>query len=147
MCFLDSHFLLITFLYRHISFQKLSLLLVHKQNFTYFKELLQMYSQDVVGGRWRIRYEKLTSIDHEKAAARPRRRWAMKMNGRFRGIRLPRCRKLNWRAFAILISPKRIAEMYGEIINRMKMMDDICPGIVFSGHWGLPVLSHSIIRM
>ncbi|KAE9446725.1 hypothetical protein C3L33_21367, partial [Rhododendron williamsianum] len=102
---------------------------------------------DVVGGRWRIRYEKLTGIDHEKAAARPRRRWAMKMNGRFRGIRLPRCRKLNWRAFAILMSPKRIAEMYGEIINRMKMMDDICPGIVFSGHWGLPVLSHSIIRM
>lgn len=106
-----------------------------------------MNFQDVVKGRGRIRYEKLTSIDHEKTAARPRRRWVMKMNGRFRGIRLPPCRKLNWRPFSILISPKRIAEMYVGIINRMKMMDDICPGIVYSGHWGLPVLSHSIIRI
>ncbi|KAH7835117.1 hypothetical protein Vadar_023018 [Vaccinium darrowii] len=101
-----------------------------------------MSFQDVVGGRWRYRYEKLTSIDHEKAAARPKRRRAMKMNGKFRGIRLSRWRKLNWKAFSMFISPRRIAEMYGEIIKRMKMMDDICPALVFSGQWGLPVVSH-----
>ncbi|KAI8028047.1 hypothetical protein LOK49_LG02G02521 [Camellia lanceoleosa] len=100
--------------------------------------LLQMGFQD---DRWRTRYEKLTSIDDEKTA-RPRRRWVTKMNGKLRGLRLSRSRRVNWKAFSIVILPRKITDMYADIVSRTKM-DDICPTIVFSGPWGLPFLSHS----
>ncbi|KAL6951973.1 hypothetical protein U1Q18_035595, partial [Sarracenia purpurea var. burkii] len=91
-------------------------------------------------GRWRSRYEKLSSIDEK--GARPRRGWVTKMNGKLKGLRLSRSRKLNWKAFSIVLSPRRIAEMYNDIVNRL-MMDDTGPSIIFSGQWGLPVLSPS----
>ncbi|XAR52783.1 hypothetical protein NMG60_11021036 [Bertholletia excelsa] len=99
--------------------------------------------QYVVEGRQRARYERLTSIDEK--VARPRRRWVAKMNGKLKGLRIPRSRKLNWRAFSLVLLPRRIVEIYAEVLGRMKM-DDMYPTIVFSGQWGLPMLSYSSSR-
>ncbi|KAF5952073.1 hypothetical protein HYC85_010017 [Camellia sinensis] len=68
-----------------------------------------------------------------KRQPRPRRRWVTKMNGKLRGLRLSRSRRVNWKAFSIVILPRKITDMYADIVSRMKM-DDICPTIVFSGH-------------
>ncbi|XP_052192634.1 uncharacterized protein LOC127801474 [Diospyros lotus] len=100
-----------------------------------------MAAQDIAGGRWRTRYEKLTRTDEK--AARPRRRWVTRMNGKLKGLRLSPPRRLNWKAFSIVILPRRVSEIYSNIVKEIMKMDDICPAIVFSGQWGLPVLSHS----
>ncbi|PSS08439.1 TRNA-specific 2-thiouridylase [Actinidia chinensis var. chinensis] len=108
---------------------------------------LEMGFQYAFGGRWRsTRYEKLIGIDEIVKAGRPRGRWVTKMNGKLKGLRLSRSKKFNWKAFSLVISPRRIAEVYVDVVSRMKM-DDICPAIVFSGQWGLPVLSHSHVKV
>ncbi|XP_052205636.1 uncharacterized protein LOC127810288 [Diospyros lotus] len=100
-----------------------------------------MGHEDGGGKGWRAGYKKLTSSDGKMA--RPRRPWLRKVNGKFTGFRLARSRKLNWKAVSLVSLPRvKIAEMYANALNRMKM-DDICPAIIFSGQWGLPVLSHS----
>nr|GMD42335.1 TRNA-specific 2-thiouridylase [Ipomoea batatas] len=49
-----------------------------------------------------------------------------------------------WKAFCVVILPRRIARVYGEIAKRVKIMENVCPAILFSSsQWGLPVLSHS----
>ncbi|KAH7867332.1 hypothetical protein Vadar_032045 [Vaccinium darrowii] len=112
--------------------------------------LLKMNFRFLVGGRWRRRrsnrYEKLHSIN-EKAVAgpRPRPRWMAKMNGKLKGFRLPRSRKLNWKAISGVTFPTAIARIYYDIVRRTKM-EDICSGVTFSGQWGLPVLSHSSVE-
>ncbi|KAL3538408.1 hypothetical protein ACH5RR_001774 [Cinchona calisaya] len=94
---------------------------------------------------WRIhtRYERLTSSNNA-SMPRPRRccSFSKKLNRRFKGLRLSRSRKLNWKPFTLVVLPRRIAAIYAAIVKRMKM-DDLCPAIVFSCQWGLPVLSHS----
>nr|XP_009603513.1 uncharacterized protein LOC104098476 [Nicotiana tomentosiformis] len=93
------------------------------------------------------RYVRLGEVEDLKVASRPRRCWLIKkMNGRLKGIKLSRSRKLNWKAFSMVILPRRIARIYGEIVKRMKNMEDVCPAIVFSCHWGFPVLSHSTVK-
>uniref|UniRef100_A0A6N2LJF2 Uncharacterized protein n=1 Tax=Salix viminalis TaxID=40686 RepID=A0A6N2LJF2_SALVM len=87
---------------------------------------------------------------HEKLMARPRRRrcWVKKMNGGVkRCLRLSRSRKLTFKALSVILMPSpnsRIAKVYAHVIDRIKMMDDLSlyPNIIFSTHWGLPVLSH-----
>ncbi|CAL5399154.1 unnamed protein product [Camellia sinensis] len=101
--------------------------------------------EDVVGGRWTTRYKRLTSSDREKVAVRPRRRWVTRMNGKLKGFRLPQSKRLNWKAFSIVMLPRRMAQICAEVVNRMKT-DEICPAIIFSGQWGLPVLSHSNVK-
>ncbi|KAJ8572730.1 hypothetical protein K7X08_009241 [Anisodus acutangulus] len=73
------------------------------------------------------RYERLGGVEERVIAIRPRRCWLInKMNGRFRGIKLSRTRKLNWKAFSSLVKlPRRIARIYGEIVNKMKNMEDL----------------------
>lgn len=93
-------------------------------------------------GRWVNRYERLTSCD-ENVARSARRCCLKKVNGRFKGLRISRSKKLNWKPFSLVLLPRKIGTMYDEIVKRLKMMDDVCPTIVFSCHWGLPVLSHS----
>ncbi|KAJ6775676.1 hypothetical protein OIU79_018784 [Salix purpurea] len=101
----------------------------------------------------RFRYEKLNNGGdqyHEKLMARPRRRrcWVKKMNGGVkRCLRLSRSRKLTFKALSVILMPSpnsRIAKVYAHVIDRIKMMDDLSlyPNIIFSTHWGLPVLSH-----
>ncbi|KAK4378775.1 hypothetical protein RND71_000637 [Anisodus tanguticus] len=66
------------------------------------------------------RYERLGGVEERVIAIRPRRCWLInKMNGRFRGIKLSRTRKLNWKAFSSLVKlPRRIARIYGEIVKK-----------------------------
>lgn len=103
--------------------------------------LMRKVYLEMAKGRWMsTRYERLTSCD--ETVARPRRWCFKKLNGRFKGLRISRSRKLNWKPFSLLVLPRRIAAIYAAIVKRMKM-DDLCPAIVFSSQWGLPVLSHS----
>lgn len=68
------------------------------------------------------------------------------MNGRLKGLRLLQSRKLIWKPFSVnLILSRRIARIYADIVKGMKKMDEICPAIVFSCQWGLPILSHSSV--
>ncbi|KAL3573322.1 hypothetical protein D5086_023935 [Populus alba] len=105
----------------------------------------------VAGMRSRFRYEKLGNDEeqyHEKLMARPRRRhcWVKKMNGRVKGLRLSRSRKLTFKALSVILMPSpssRIAKVYAHIIDRIKIMDDLnlYPNIILSTRWGLPVRS------
>jgi len=85
--------------------------------------------------RRRCGYEKLTSSS-EKMMRDGRRCWVKSVNGRLRGLRLSRCRKLS------LLFSSRIVRLYTEVVNTMNM-ENIYPAIVLSTQWGLPVLSHS----
>lgn len=84
------------------------------------------------------RYERLGGVEEKVTNSR-------KCYGRFKGLRLSHSRKLNWKAFSEVSLPRKIARLYGEIVKRMKM-EEICPAIVFSCQWGLPVLSHSTVK-
>ncbi|KAG8363977.1 hypothetical protein BUALT_Bualt19G0078500 [Buddleja alternifolia] len=89
---------------------------------------------------FRGRYEKLVSGDDQKGAARGRSRFLMKkLSRRVKGLKLTRCRKLNWKTFSMMLT---LSRKIGEAVRKMKM-DEACPAIVFSCQWGLPVLSHS----
>ncbi|GLT45405.1 hypothetical protein SLA2020_192380 [Shorea laevis] len=85
-----------------------------------------------------LRYEKLKHGGGTTKVGRPRKRWVKKMKG---GIRLSRSRKLIFKAFSMVVLAGRVARVYADIIDRMKM-DGLCPSIIFSTQWGLPVLSH-----
>lgn len=37
---------------------------------------------------------------------------------------------------------KVVVEMYSEIMSRTKLEGIVCPTIIFSSQWGLPILSH-----
>ncbi|KAL2491049.1 Uncharacterized protein Adt_26677 [Abeliophyllum distichum] len=90
------------------------------------------------------RYERLRSDDDK--VGKPKWCWMKKMNGKLKGLRLLQSRKLIWKPFSInLILSRRIARIYADIVEGMKM-DEICPAIVFSCQWGLPILSHSSVR-
>ncbi|GMY22201.1 MTR_7g111200 [Fagus crenata] len=95
--------------------------------------------QDLVGGHLRRRYKKLTNADEK--VARPRRHWVKKMNGRLKGLRLSRSRKLTLKAFSMMVFPARIARMYADIANRINI-EGVCPAFIYPTQWGLPVLSH-----
>ncbi|KAJ4721794.1 tRNA-specific 2-thiouridylase [Melia azedarach] len=101
--------------------------------------MLHMGFQDSVarrGMRWQ--YERL---EDKKGPRPPKSRkycWGKKM----KGFRLsPRSRKLTLKALSVVVMASKIIRMYADIIERMKM-DGLCPSVVFSNQWGLPVLSH-----
>lgn len=96
----------------------------------------------------RYRYEKLNDDDEEKgAAARPRGRrcWVRKMNGGLKGLRLSRSRKLTLKVLPVMVWPSKIVRMYADMLERLKM-DGLCPNIIFSTQWGLPVLAHPSLK-
>ena len=103
----------------------------------------QMGFQDVVGGRLGCHYEKLTKSNEK--VGRPGRHWVKKMNGRLKGLRLSRSRKLTLKIFSAVVWPSRFARICSDIVNKMKA-DGAYPTIIFSTQWGLPVLSHSSVR-
>jgi hypothetical protein len=98
--------------------------------------------QNFFGRHLRCRYKKLNNADEK--VARPRRCWVQKRNGRLKGLRLSRSRKLILKAFSVMVLPIRIARFYADIANRMN--DSVCPAIVFPTQWGLPVVSHLSVR-
>ncbi|KAL2536898.1 hypothetical protein Fot_18289 [Forsythia ovata] len=100
--------------------------------------------QELFAGRRAARYERLTSADDK--AAKPKRHWIMKkIKGRVKGLRLSKSKKLNWKAFSVIVIPRRIGRIYFDIVERIKF-DEVCPEIIFSCQWGLPVLSHSSLH-
>ncbi|CAA2993470.1 Hypothetical predicted protein [Olea europaea subsp. europaea] len=104
---------------------------------------LNLLQMELFAGRQKARYQRLTSADEK--SARPKKHWMKKTNGRVKGFRLSKCKKLNWKAFSVILIPKRISRVYFDIVKRMKL-DEVCPAIIFSCQWGLPVLSHSSVN-
>ncbi|KAK3228983.1 hypothetical protein Dsin_000864 [Dipteronia sinensis] len=109
-----------------------------------------MLHMDILGDRRvRHRYKKLTC---DEAAARPksRRCWVKKMNGGLRGLRLSRSRKLTLKAtlpgVMVLRASKIVRIMYGDILERIMNVDGLCPNIIFTTQWGLPVLAHPSLK-
>ncbi|KAK7397061.1 hypothetical protein VNO78_18228 [Psophocarpus tetragonolobus] len=100
--------------------------------------MLKMGWQYLASKRMRCGYEKLTSSS-EKVVRDGRRCWVKCLNGRLRGLRLSRCRKLS---LGVLVLSSRIVRMYSQLVNTMINMDNN-PAILLSSQWGLPVLSHS----
>ncbi|KAL9332404.1 hypothetical protein ACSQ67_002014 [Phaseolus vulgaris] len=96
--------------------------------------MLKLGWQYLGGKRRRCGYEKMSSSG-EKMMRGGRRCWVKFVNGRLRGLRLSRCRKLS-------LAVVRIVRLYSEVVERMKM-ENMYPAIVLSTQWGLPVLSHS----
>ncbi|KAL1802174.1 hypothetical protein ACET3Z_030821 [Daucus carota] len=68
-------------------------------------------------GHLSTRYEVLMSVDPK--LGRPRRRWSQKLNSRLKGFRVSRLRKLNWKAYSVVIWSKKIARIYAELVNRI----------------------------
>ncbi|PIM97856.1 hypothetical protein CDL12_29671 [Handroanthus impetiginosus] len=75
---------------------------------------IQMNFQESSVGRWRGRYERLDG------SVRTRRLWIKKVQGRGKGVKLSRSRKLNWKPFSImLVLSRKIAGIYGGFVKRM----------------------------
>ncbi|KAK7337629.1 hypothetical protein VNO77_18212 [Canavalia gladiata] len=87
--------------------------------------------------RMRCGYEKLTNPTQKMMRIGRRCCWVKSMNGRLRGLRLSRSRKLS-----LVVLSSRIVRMCTEVVNRMNM-ENIYPTIVLPTQWGLPVLSHN----
>lgn len=100
--------------------------------------MLKMGWQNLGTKRIRSGYEKLPSSD-QKMVKDGKRCWVKSLNGRLRGIRLSRFRKVSLR---VVLSISRVVRIYSEFINRMNM-ENMYPAIVLPTQWGLPVLSHS----
>ncbi|EXB57573.1 hypothetical protein L484_022680 [Morus notabilis] len=105
--------------------------------------MLKMGFQDIIGVRLRCRYERLSNIDEK--VTKPGRCWVKKTNGKLKGLRLSRSRKLTLKVFSVVVFTNRIARIYNEIVNRMSI-DGVHPNIIFTTQWGLPVLSHSSVK-
>ena len=111
--------------------------------------MLKMGFQDmVVGARLRStwRYEKLSNHVDEKAAKQGRCFWMKRANGRLKGIKLSRSRKLTLKVFSVVVFTSRIVKMCNELVNRLSIDHGVCPNMIFTTHWGLPVLSHSSLK-
>ncbi|KAL0364912.1 UNVERIFIED_CONTAM: hypothetical protein Sangu_0588800 [Sesamum angustifolium] len=111
------------------------------QHFIHKEMMLQTEFQESGGGRWRGRYERLYDSNEERTV-RTRRFLMRRVDGRVKGVKLSRARKLNWKPFSIMfVLSRKIAGF----VRRLKM-DDACPAIIFSCQWGLPVISHSSVN-
>lgn len=99
------------------------------------------------GRRWECHYEKLNSSGGSNnrvvVIIMRRRRWIKKMLKRgMKGFRLYRFTRLR-SSFGLKVSfLMSLSRRIREIVNRMKFVEDVCPNIIFSTQWGLPVLSY-----
>lgn len=106
----------------------------------------------VEGGRGRggwDDYEKLYSSSSRggrNKVVRRRGRWMKKIlkKGMMKGFRLKKLKSININVsmkkvcFLMMLLSRRIRE----IMHRVKV-EEVCPNIIFSTQWGLPVLSYS----
>ncbi|KAE9589527.1 hypothetical protein Lalb_Chr21g0309951 [Lupinus albus] len=66
----------------------------------------------------------------------------MAMNGRLRGLRLSRSRKLSLMAFSAILLPRRkLVRIYNDVVNQMSL-ENMCSAIVLPTQWGLPIIFH-----
>lgn len=116
--------------------------------------IMQMRLQDL---RPRFRYEKLQREEDydddntemmnapmKVVVASPRRRcfWVKKMNGKvtIRGVKISRCKRVNWKRFSLLAFPRKFARIYSEVVKRLIELDG--SSIIFATTWGIPVISN-----
>ncbi|ESQ32174.1 hypothetical protein EUTSA_v10005177mg [Eutrema salsugineum] len=82
------------------------------------------------------RYQKL-SHHYEKVKTRTiRHNWRKKIEGRSKGLRLNRPRRLVLKA---LVLPRRIFSIYTQITNKMNR-EGFYPNLILSSHWGFPIV-------
>lgn len=101
--------------------------------------MLKMGWQYLATKRIRCGYEKLTSSS-QKMMRDGRSCWVKSLNGRLRGLRLSRSRKLS---LGVVVLSSRIVRLYNEVVNQMMNMENKYPAIALTTQWGLPVLSYS----
>ncbi|KAG4916756.1 hypothetical protein JHK87_054313 [Glycine soja] len=101
--------------------------------------MLKMNFQYLATKRMRCGYEKLTSSS-QKMMRDGRSCWVKSLNGRLRGLRLSRSRKLS---LGVVVLSSRIVRLYNEVVNQMMNMENKYPAIALTTQWGLPVLSYS----
>ncbi|KAL0738662.1 hypothetical protein Bca4012_014872 [Brassica carinata] len=89
-------------------------------------------------GKYRSRsschYQKLS---HHKEKVTLRHNSGKKLEGRSKGFRLNRPRRLVLKA---LVLPRRIFSIYARITDKMNI-EGFYPNLVLSSHWGFPVVS------
>ncbi|KAK1360415.1 hypothetical protein POM88_044889 [Heracleum sosnowskyi] len=78
----------------------------------------------------------------DEMMAQPTRRWSRKMNIKLKGLRRTGHKKFKWKTFCVVIWPRKIAQIYSDIVDKILKMDGTFPGIIFSSQFGFPVLSH-----
>ncbi|XP_022547382.2 uncharacterized protein LOC103837131 [Brassica rapa] len=82
------------------------------------------------------RYQKL-GHHYEKATTRTiRHNWGKKIEGRSKGFRLNRPRRLVLKA---LVLPRRISSIYARITDKMNM-EGFYSNLVLFSHWGFPIV-------
>lgn len=97
-------------------------------------------------GKYRSRsscqYQKL-SHHYEKVTTRTiRHKWGKKLEGRSKGFRLNRPRRLVLKA---LVLPRRILSIYARITDKMNR-EGLYPNLILSSHWGFPIVLDKKLR-
>ncbi|KAG2278539.1 uncharacterized protein LOC111210111 [Brassica napus] len=82
------------------------------------------------------RYQKL-GHHYEKATTRTiRHNWGKKIEGRSKGFRLNRPRKLVLNA---LVLPRRISSIYSRVKDKLNK-EGFCSNLILFSHWGFPIV-------
>lgn len=100
-----------------------------------FQDAIYSYS---IGGYQRLQSEVNDTSDPTIDRC-PRKR-----DGRVITLRLS-SRRLKSCCISTVSLPRRIVELCGEIINTIKLKGMVCPTMILSSHWGLPVLPHPAV--
>ncbi|KAG8056514.1 hypothetical protein GUJ93_ZPchr0002g25985 [Zizania palustris] len=88
-------------------------------------------------------YQRLECRDD---GARPRWRWLPTLNGKAASPCFFHVKKFKWSRITSVLLPRKVAELSSKIRRVGSTMDgDICPKIIFSSQWGLPVLSRPLL--
>ncbi|KAK9670058.1 hypothetical protein RND81_13G173900 [Saponaria officinalis] len=103
--------------------------------------IMQMGFQNLLP---RYRYEKLISEDYGgKMKVRRRCFWVKKMNGKMmKGIKMSKSKRFNWKAYSLILFPRKIARIYNEVVKRLIDLNCGSNNIILTSTWGIPVLSH-----
>ncbi|MED6172545.1 hypothetical protein PIB30_051015 [Stylosanthes scabra] len=92
-------------------------------------------------------YERLTSPSEKVVRLGKQGCWVKSVNGRLRGIRLSRSKRvsLSLKAFSTVLLPmSKIVRMYNDVVNRMNLQELLGnAAVVVPTQWGLPtIISH-----
>ena len=88
-------------------------------------------------------YQRLECRD-DGATPRPRWRWLPALSGKAASPCFFPVKKLKWSSITSVLLPRKVAE-FSSKIRHATMDADICPTIIFSSQWGLPVLSRPLL--
>ncbi|KAL1212735.1 hypothetical protein V5N11_021289 [Cardamine amara subsp. amara] len=84
-----------------------------------------------------LRYQKLSQHYEKVTTTRTKRHnLGKKLEGRSKGFRLNRSRRLVLKA---LVLPRRILSIYARITDKMNR-EGLYPNLILSSHWGFPIV-------